>query len=72
MLPGISDGDARHLMYAVHNKCDRFVTLDTGDLLPKRSAVASFARARLPVRRDYPPCATRASWTEGQFFEERS
>jgi hypothetical protein len=68
MLPGISDGDARHLMYAVHNKCDRFVTLDTGDLLPKRSAVASFARARERLS----PCATRASWTEGQFFEERS
>src|SRR5439155_14653236 len=29
---GISDSDARHLMYAIHNKCDRFVTLDTRDL----------------------------------------
>jgi hypothetical protein len=27
-------------MYAIHNKCDRFVTLDTRDLLPKRSALA--------------------------------
>jgi predicted nucleic acid-binding protein len=37
---GLSDCDARHLMYAIHNKCDRFVTLDTRDLLPKRSALA--------------------------------
>jgi len=22
-------------MYAIHNKCDRFVTLDTRDLLPQ-------------------------------------
>jgi predicted nucleic acid-binding protein len=41
---GISDGDARHLMYAIHNKCDRFVTLDTSDLLPKRSDVAPLCR----------------------------
>jgi predicted nucleic acid-binding protein len=41
---GISDGDARHLMYAVHNKCDRFVTLDCRDLLPKRSDVAPLCR----------------------------
>jgi len=41
---GISDADARHLMYAVHNKCDRFVTLDTRDLLPKRSAVVPLCR----------------------------
>jgi hypothetical protein len=41
---GISNGDARHLMYAIHNKCDRFVTLDTDDLLPKRSDVAPLCR----------------------------
>ena len=41
---GFSDGDARHLMYAIHNKCDRFVTLDTDDLLPKRSDVVSLCR----------------------------
>jgi predicted nucleic acid-binding protein len=41
---GISDGDARHLMYAIHNKCDRFVTLDTDDLLPKRSDVVTLCR----------------------------
>jgi len=41
---GISDGDGRHLMYAIHNKCDRFVTLDTGDLLPKRSDVTPLCR----------------------------
>jgi predicted nucleic acid-binding protein len=41
---GISDGDARHLMYAIHNNCDRFVTLDTSDLLPKRLDVAQLCR----------------------------
>jgi predicted nucleic acid-binding protein len=41
---GMSDGDARHLMYAIHNKCDRFVTLDTGDLLPQRSDIAPLCR----------------------------
>lgn len=41
---GISDADARHLMYAVHNKCERFVTLDTRDLLPKRSDVEPLCR----------------------------
>ena len=41
---GLFEGDARHLMYAIHNKCDRFVTLDTRDLLPKRSHVAPLCR----------------------------
>jgi len=41
---GISDDDARHLMYAVHNKCDRFVTLDNNDLLPNRSTAAPLCR----------------------------
>jgi predicted nucleic acid-binding protein len=41
---GLLEGDARHLMYAIHNKCDRFVTLDTRDLLPKRSHVAPLCR----------------------------
>jgi hypothetical protein len=43
---GISDGDAKHLMYAIHNKCDRFVTLDTYDLLPKRSTWRRCAEAQ--------------------------
>jgi predicted nucleic acid-binding protein len=47
---GISDGDARHLMYAVHNKCDRFVTLDCRDLLPNRSAVAPLCRGTKIVK----------------------
>ena len=41
---GLSDDDAKHLMYAIHNKCDRFVTLDTRDLLPKRAQVAPLCR----------------------------
>jgi predicted nucleic acid-binding protein len=47
---GISDGDAKHLMYAIHNKCDRFVTLDTYDLLPMRSDVAPLCRGTKIVR----------------------
>jgi hypothetical protein len=27
---GLDDADARHLMYAVHNQCDRFVATDPG------------------------------------------
>jgi hypothetical protein len=36
---GLKDADARHLMYAVHNKCDRFVTTDPHffDRLPQLS-----------------------------------
>lgn len=36
---GLADADARHVMYAVHSNCDRFVTLDARDLLPRRSQV---------------------------------
>ncbi len=38
---GIKNADAKHVMYAVANDCDYFVTLDTRDLLPKRSAIKS-------------------------------
>jgi predicted nucleic acid-binding protein len=47
---GLSDDDARHLMYAIHNKCDWFVTLDTRDLLPKRSDVAPLCRGTKIVK----------------------
>jgi predicted nucleic acid-binding protein len=47
---GISADDATHLMYAIHNKCNRFVTLDTGDLLPKRSDVAPLCRGTKIVK----------------------
>ena len=33
---GLKEADARHLMYAVHNKCDYFVTVDS-DFLRRRS-----------------------------------
>jgi hypothetical protein len=36
---GLEDADARHMMYAVVNDCQVFVTLDNKDILPKRSAV---------------------------------
>lgn len=36
---GLKDADAKHVMYAVANDCHYFVTLDTRDLLPKRSAI---------------------------------
>jgi predicted nucleic acid-binding protein len=35
---GLDDSDARHLMYAVANACDRFVTLDP-DFLDRRIAL---------------------------------
>jgi hypothetical protein len=38
---GLTDADAKHVMYAVANNCDYFVTLDTRDLLPRRSAIES-------------------------------
>jgi predicted nucleic acid-binding protein len=41
---GVSDGDAKHLMYAVHNKCGRFVTLDFKDLLPLRATIGPLCR----------------------------
>jgi hypothetical protein len=47
---GISDGDAKHLMYAICNNCERFVTLDARDLLPKRSSVAPLCRGTKIVR----------------------
>jgi hypothetical protein len=36
---GLTKPDAYHVMYAVHNGCTRFVTLDTRDLLPRRTQV---------------------------------
>lgn len=36
---GLRDADAKHVMYAIANNCQFFVTLDTRDLLPLRSAV---------------------------------
>lgn len=35
---GLKDADARHLMYAYVNTCERFVTLDP-DFLDRRSAL---------------------------------
>jgi hypothetical protein len=43
---GLSDSDAKHLMYAVVNSCDRFVTLDP-DFLDRRDAL----EARCPSLR---------------------
>jgi hypothetical protein len=40
---GLQDADARHLMYAVTNDCQRFLTLDP-DFIDRRSAL----RARCP------------------------
>jgi hypothetical protein len=41
---GLPDGDARHLMYAVHNKCDRFVTTDP-DFFWRRCQLATLCPA---------------------------
>ena len=38
---GLKDADAKHVMYAVANECQYFVTFDTRDLLPKRSVIES-------------------------------
>jgi predicted nucleic acid-binding protein len=41
---GLDDADARHLMYAVHNKCERFVTTDP-HFLSRRSGLAALCGA---------------------------
>ena len=41
---GLKDADAKHVMYAVANDCHYFVTLDTRDLLPRRSAIESICQ----------------------------
>jgi predicted nucleic acid-binding protein len=43
---GLKDADARHLMYAVHNGCNRFVTTDP-DFLNRRSQLAPLSRGLL-------------------------
>jgi len=40
---GLRDPDARHLMYAVANDCDRFVTLDR-DFLDRQTALEARCR----------------------------
>jgi hypothetical protein len=40
---GLEDADARHFMYAVHNGCDRFVTLDP-HFLDRRASLHSLCR----------------------------
>ena len=44
LTTGVEKDDAHHLMYAAHNKCERFVTLDTRDLLPKRAVLEPACR----------------------------
>jgi hypothetical protein len=48
-IAGLKDSDARHLMYAVHNKCDRFVTTDP-DFLSRRSGLAALCQGTKIVR----------------------
>jgi hypothetical protein len=36
---GVEEDDAMHVMYAVASKCEVFLTLDTRDILPIRSAI---------------------------------
>jgi hypothetical protein len=54
---GLKDADAKHVMYAVANDCDYFVTLDTRDLLPRRSAIQSLC-PQLKVMRPTEAVAT--------------
>ena len=46
---GLMDADARHLMYAVHNGCDRFVTTDP-HFLDRRVALDELCRGLRIVR----------------------
>jgi predicted nucleic acid-binding protein len=46
---GLKEADARHLMYAVHNKCDRFVTTDS-DFLRRRSQLTPLCGSTKIVR----------------------
>ena len=46
---GLTDGDARHLIYAVYNKCDRFVTTDPG-FVSRRSGLAALCQGTKIVR----------------------
>jgi hypothetical protein len=41
---GLDDADARHLMYAVHNRCDRFVTTDP-HFLSRRAGLAALCES---------------------------
>jgi hypothetical protein len=47
---GLEDADARHLMYAVHNGCDRFVTVDKHFLFPRQPRLELLCRG-LKIRR---------------------
>jgi hypothetical protein len=40
---GLKDADARHFMYAVHNRCDRFVTTDP-DFINRRTQLEELGR----------------------------
>jgi hypothetical protein len=46
----LKNGDARHLMYAVHNDCDRFVTLDEDFLGARRTVLEQSTRGLRIVR----------------------
>jgi predicted nucleic acid-binding protein len=41
---GLEEADARHLMYAVHDGCDRFVTVDGDFLSARRQQLESLCR----------------------------
>jgi hypothetical protein len=43
---GLKDADARHFMYAAHNKCDRFVTTDP-DFINRRTQLEALGRGIL-------------------------
>ncbi len=47
---GLAERDAMHVMYAVHNKCCRFVTLDEKDILPMASQVEAICTGLKIVR----------------------
>jgi hypothetical protein len=44
---GLKASDAKHVMYAVTNDCQYFVTMDTRDLLPNKAAIESICPIRV-------------------------
>ncbi len=62
---GLQESDARHLMYAVANTCDRFVTLDP-DFLNRRGAL----EARCPSLRVVKPSELAAELKGAQGGEK--
>lgn len=47
---GLKRGDAYHIMYAAHGRCDWFVTLDERDILPRKTDIEALCAPLRVVR----------------------